>query len=659
MKQDPAVVAAQNKHKIEKDKRRKHYHDLQVQGTNNSSIVSKRSVEMIYNKTMSPESKEWFKFFVPKAKRRSPAINRGYWVRMEAICRLVLEIARRYPELPVQVVNLGCGFDPLPFQLLDEHPEVRFRFLDFDYPGLVEQKLEMVQKSPEILDVIGKPVLVAKSSELGVVLATDAYVLVGCDLKNLGKYESQLSHLLRGPGPTIFVAEVSLAYMTPEHANAVVQALAAVPNCHFLVLEQIMPSGPHHFFAQKMLYHFSHLLSPLQCVETYSTKNKQRDRFRHYFPSVSVVDMLEAWQQLVPLDRKRQLASVEDFDEWEEFIVFCQHYVVIHATNSQVQVLEECADVHIPDLGAVLDMKVEKLEKPVELKFPAACCGDNGVYMHGGMWQSRNSDLWRMEGSLELVNTESRPQPRMCHTLTDIAGGRLLLVGGRTRPGHNLGDVWLYRKELHSWTQVGELDNGGCSRHSALCVGEGKVLLFANGNFLILHVDQNDKLTAQALLCEDSVPSVQSCGFTYNAGTNVGYIAGGMCDPFEPTFNTTVYRFRLGNGTVTVQPILSADIVGRIGCALHMENADLYVLGGVGSTLATQSNSVLRIDTEKKAVAGVAVLDEIWRTYPVLIGFQLAGDCIIGGGAVCYSFGSVYSPTYRVEWPSRSEQMLG
>lgn len=69
-----------------------------VQGTNDSSITSKRSVERLYWLKQSPGSKttdtknaarqvEFFRPFVEKPQRRSPVINRGYWTRMEAITR--------------------------------------------------------------------------------------------------------------------------------------------------------------------------------------------------------------------------------------------------------------------------------------------------------------------------------------------------------------------------------------------------------------------------------------------------------------------------------------------------------------------------------------------------------------------------------------------
>jgi tRNA wybutosine-synthesizing protein 4 len=48
--------------------------------TNNSSIVSKRSVERLY----FPNEPHFFRYFVKRPQRRSPLINRGY------VCSLFL-----------------------------------------------------------------------------------------------------------------------------------------------------------------------------------------------------------------------------------------------------------------------------------------------------------------------------------------------------------------------------------------------------------------------------------------------------------------------------------------------------------------------------------------------------------------------------------------
>ena len=76
-----------------------------IMDTNNSSIVSKRSVEKLYFR----DEPEYFRYFVTKFKRRSPLINRGYWLRMKAIDHAVSRFLSERTAKKKVVVNLGCG----------------------------------------------------------------------------------------------------------------------------------------------------------------------------------------------------------------------------------------------------------------------------------------------------------------------------------------------------------------------------------------------------------------------------------------------------------------------------------------------------------------------------------------------------------------------
>lgn len=650
-KPDPGAIAAQNKRKIEKDKRRKQYHDIQVQGTNNSSIVSKRSVEVLYNPIVEPGTKEWFKYFVPKGKRRSPAINRGYWLRMESIKQAVLRILAAHGG-KVRVVNLGCGFDPFPFQMLAES-SIEFEFYDFDYPELVQKKMGLINASNEILNVIGPlKEWTEEAKQMGVIMATEVYTLVGCDLNNCELYKKQLNTLLKSnESPVIFIAEVSLAYMKPEYANPVIEILSLLPNSHILVLEQIMPSGDRHFFAKKMLYHFNHLTSPLQCVETYSTKEKQKCRFQKYFPLVEIVDLFESWGQLVSTEKKLLVDSVEEFDEWEEFIVFCQHYVVIHATNNSKQIFEPIELVSLPLVSCEIPMKQIGA---LVLKFPAACEGKEGVYVNGGLFQTRvDTTLLIQSQDIKEVTVSKRPLPRMCHSMTNLGNGNKLLVGGRTRPGFNLDDIWVFNEDMSTWSMVGSLDYG-VSRHSVVALNDKDALLFANGRFEMISIKSEDEkllFSKTRLITKGSeIQSLNSCGMVYNPERNEGYIVGGIGSNLEPLFNQDLIKFSLNGEEVLVEIVLLSPHFARLGCMLKQVDDRLIIIGGVGPIPQNQDTVVVEFNLLSKEFKGLRVSDLAWSTAPVFIGSQLAGNTIVGGGAVCYSFGSHYNGVYSVDF---------
>lgn len=97
------MVARKAKAKVVDHK--KEHRDELIMDTNNSSIVSKRSVEKLYFEGQP----EYFRYFVNKFKRRSPLINRGYWLRMKAVEYAVSRFLSERTAKRKVVVNLGCG----------------------------------------------------------------------------------------------------------------------------------------------------------------------------------------------------------------------------------------------------------------------------------------------------------------------------------------------------------------------------------------------------------------------------------------------------------------------------------------------------------------------------------------------------------------------
>lgn len=81
---------------------------LTIPETDSITILSKRSAEKLY---LEPGKKEFYKYFVDKDVHQPALINRGYWIRMEAIEQAVQFhlFGGRVGERRKVVVNLGCG----------------------------------------------------------------------------------------------------------------------------------------------------------------------------------------------------------------------------------------------------------------------------------------------------------------------------------------------------------------------------------------------------------------------------------------------------------------------------------------------------------------------------------------------------------------------
>lgn len=194
--------------------------DEAIIGTNDYSIVSKRSVEKIYY----PEEPQFFEPFIAKFKRRAPLINRGYWLRMQAIEQAVLQFLDEKSEKKKLIVNLGCGYEPLPFRMLWKYgSRCRVvRFVDVDYPQLMQKKVEVIWKNDIYSDLLTQSMPETRGSS--VLLNDGRYCAVGCDLGDtkvldeIFRTELQLDDSL-----VLFIGEVSIVYMDVNQADQLIK----------------------------------------------------------------------------------------------------------------------------------------------------------------------------------------------------------------------------------------------------------------------------------------------------------------------------------------------------------------------------------------------------------------------------------------------------
>lgn len=688
--------------KIQKDQRRKQFHDISVQGTNDYSIVSKRSVEKLYNHNAST-SPHYFHHFVKKHARRSPAINRGYWTRMEAIKRLSYQIIQNAVAKGQKccVVNLGAGYDPLAFSYLDPNNKELdakglVQFVDVDYPDLNKIKIDMIRQSEELKQIIGEEERDATTFQ-GVDLRTKNYTVLSCDLKNINLFTSQLEYLhLDDPAIVkIYIAEVSIAYMLPKHADPVIRATSQFANSHFLCLEQILPAGPHQAFARTMLSHFAKLNSPLNCVETYHSLDLQKQRFldQGYGAVSEAMDLNNFWKNL-DLETKQRIAGVEAFDEWEEFVVFGQHYLILHASNvdfplfdkpiTSTEQVEEAVSSTTDD-----GFKFSIQQTAEERKFHASTVLSNKtIITHGGASISRLDSILSTTTAaaaspITIASSSegsSQPCARLSHTLTSLgdtdSNQTVFLCGGRTAPNKPLSDTWKLTSKssdssssssssrLWTWEQSIPLPEPRF-RHSTFLDSHGEIYVFggsSDGNsqasspFIKLNRLTNQWEDVPVVISTDLVleplKSLHSAAVCLR-GDN-GVIIGGM-DMTTFQTSSTLYAFQITDRGIVIKSAWDHPLFNRFGARAEYigDNDEVVLIGGVSELMChNQSNSIIKINgasnEKKKDIQLVTIPQECWAKVPLFVGFQfvkLGNDKLVclNGGAVCYSFGSVWN----------------
>lgn len=148
---------------------------------------------------------------------------------MKAIDHAVKTFLEEKTEKQKVVINLGAGYDPLPWQCWTRYPEQSkgVRFVDVDYQELQARKREMVKDTLELNSMLKN---LTYPTEGDVMLRSDQYLQIGCDLRDLGKLQKVLSTEFDLENTIIFCsAEVSIAYMAVASSDALIKFIGGLP----------------------------------------------------------------------------------------------------------------------------------------------------------------------------------------------------------------------------------------------------------------------------------------------------------------------------------------------------------------------------------------------------------------------------------------------
>jgi tRNA wybutosine-synthesizing protein 4 len=328
-----------------------------VQGTNDDATVSKRSAarQRYYDDIYVPP-------FVRRASRRSPLINRGYWLRVHMFRDAMVKwIQRKRDENEkVQIVSLGCGFDTSYWVLRRDNVLLDSdRYVEVDFDGVVARKSAIVARNSLLSSVIGKRIedlgsdfdervqralnidnnckdgamasqSSSSSSSMSVELhsADNVYHLLPVDLRSLDQLDSRLMPLLDASVPTLFVAECVMQYMQADDSSALVQwTRRSFESCSFLSFDQIRPDDA---FGRRMCARLADRSSSLLGMAQFPDLGEHRQRYIDAgfdAECVENVDMLDYWSHHLDEPLRERIEALEVFDEIEDWHDTCFHYL--------------------------------------------------------------------------------------------------------------------------------------------------------------------------------------------------------------------------------------------------------------------------------------------------------------------------------------------
>lgn len=429
-----------------------------------------------------------------------------------------------------------------------------------------------------------------------------------------------------------------------------------------------------------MQNHFNKLTTPLLSLPHYPTLRTQARRFLDAgYSEIEACDLNTFFYGVMSNESRSAALNLELFDEYEELSAFLGHYFILVARNQEgkhylrpqthhwqyicwkkdtllngnITPSDHCHESKSVEDQLLLQSLSEI--KSVQRRFLAISTIDDGVLIHGGL-----STTTRLATSLQLrpvsgldvfESSSIRPSSRMCHTLTSLGNGRVLLVGGRDAPNTAMNDVWIFDKQ---WRQVETLPTG-IYRHSAVQIGVDIVVIFGGRTnsgvskdwFLYTYQQGWQKLT-----CEDDCPAL--CGASLGWNNNQGILVGGINQDGKCEGNIYTWYIEQKFLSITLQkwqlPAQSQLLTRRYGAKIvPWGEAEFLLIGGAGSHRILSWSEQFLVIVPSAEVIQVMDVRHTAAVEPWLIGHDVTvqnktGDIIIvGGGGVCFSFGSFWN----------------
>lgn len=309
--------------------------------------------------------------------RRAPAINRGYFLRVEALRRTISSFFRCHcscsftnsatatcpaPDqpirrVPVQILSLGAGFDTTLWWLLS-CGVAPAAYVEVDYSEVVQRKWQRVEVSSSLsqfYDSFLPPFRWKNRSELVSVgeaerdwdvfelgVRTESaehsacYVLAGCDLSNIASLQVVVDKFLDASLPTLVISECSLIYLAPENIRSVLSLLPSLgfSDCAAFIYEQIRPDDA---FGRTMIQNLVERGCPLRGILDAPSCDAQKTRLRECgWPHALAIDMHEFEKTCVDTREKDRMRSLEWMDEWEEYTILMQHYCIAIGASDEL-----------------------------------------------------------------------------------------------------------------------------------------------------------------------------------------------------------------------------------------------------------------------------------------------------------------------------------
>ena len=274
-------------------------------------------------------------------------------------------------------------------------------FYELDFDSIVQRKTLCIEDEEKLSEMLEDRKKLEKEGMID--LVSKDYFLLSIDLRNLDLLSSKLKEFgVDFSAPTLFFAECVMTYMKSQDSSNLIEWTSKnFEMGQFVCYEHI---NPHSAFGNVMQSNLSSRNSPLIGVYDFPTKESQRQRYLHLgYDECNLVTMLEFYENSVSESEKNRIASIDEFDEFEEWNEKCSHYFILWANKknlrqvrtkigydiSESQNQNQKEEIKISKTNQNLDTKWLKLELEGRVNFAkrwgqTANAYKNKIFVFGG-----------------------------------------------------------------------------------------------------------------------------------------------------------------------------------------------------------------------------------------------------------------------------------
>lgn len=260
--------------------------------------------------------------------RKTPEINRGYYIRHKVVRHLVNEFLK-VTSCDCQIVNIGAGFDTLYWNLHESDNLPKHGIYEIDMKYNVQKKCMLIKTKRQLNAFLSNYSINVRDA----VITSDQYHLMSADVTNVPELEKCLMQAgIKKEVPTLFLAECVFVYLDPTHTENLLKFIAN-KFCNVMIVDYDAVNFNDRFgevMKQNLRGRQCHLLGAQPDMQS-------KLKCYHKFSNVEAKLLFDVYNE-VAKDEKQRMEKLEFLDEIDLLFDLLKHYCICWAYNDSTTI---------------------------------------------------------------------------------------------------------------------------------------------------------------------------------------------------------------------------------------------------------------------------------------------------------------------------------